>query len=318
MVRLFTDPRMCDHAPPPRHPECPERLLAIRSFLDRHGLAQACRAGTVRPATDEELLRVHTPELLREVAALEARGGGLIDSDTWDGPGSSLAARLAAGAVIEAVQGVVSGRDRLAFCAVRPPGHHATADTAMGFCLFNSVAVGAAAAVAAGLDRVLIVDWDVHHGNGTQDIFYENGQVGFLSIHRYPFYPGTGAAAETGQGAGLGQTRNVPIRYGTSRQGFRVAFRSALETMADRLRPQLVLLSAGFDAHAADPIGSLDLEVEDFVGMTGEVLEVARAHAGGRLVSVLEGGYNLQVLSECVAAHLEAMGVHPVHDMGPH
>jgi acetoin utilization deacetylase AcuC-like enzyme len=318
MVRLYIDKRMLDHVPPMRHPESPERLSAIMRHLDRLGLAQACRHGKARLATDEELLQVHQASLLHEVAHYEEQGGGLIDSDTWDGAGSNLAARLAAGAVADAVAGVLGNRDKLAFCAVRPPGHHATSGTAMGFCLFNSVAVGAAKALSLGVERVLIVDWDVHHGNGTQDIFYQDPRVGFLSIHRYPFYPGTGAAGETGTGPGLGTTLNLPISYGTTRADFRAAFRAGLEAMADRMKPELVLLSAGFDAHAADPIGGLSLESEDFVDMTHEVLAIAKTHAHGRLVGVLEGGYNIQVLAECVAAHLEALGVHPVHEMGPH
>jgi acetoin utilization deacetylase AcuC-like enzyme len=182
----------------------------------------------------------------------------------------------------------------------------------MGFCLYSNVAVAAAhARDVLGLDRVLVVDYDVHHGNGTQETFYDDETVGFLSVHRYPFYPGTGAADETGTGAGLGFTRNLPLPYGTSRQEFRAAFRSALEGLADAVRPELVILSAGFDAHAADPVGSLGLEVEDYETLTNDVLDVARTHAGGRLVSVLEGGYNLDVLPLCVSAHLKALGVGP-------
>jgi acetoin utilization deacetylase AcuC-like enzyme len=206
----------------------------------------------------------------------------------------------------------------MAFCAIRPPGHHATAGSAMGFCLFNAVAVAASHARAMGVDRVLIVDFDVHHGNGTQDIFYDDGQVGFLSIHRAPFYPGTGAAGETGTGAGLGATRNVPIAYGTPPVHYHAAFRSALEDMADTIRPQLVLVSAGFDAHHDDPVGGLGLEVDDFRTLTRGVLEVASTHAEGRLVSLLEGGYDLSALAHSVAAHLEALGVEPAHDLGPH
>jgi acetoin utilization deacetylase AcuC-like enzyme len=316
MVLLFTDRRMLAHEPPPRHPEQPMRLAAILRQLDRTGLAGACGAGTVREATDPELLRVHTEGYLREVAEFEAFGGGLIESDTWDGPGSNLAARLAAGAAVEAVRAVVGGRRKAAFCAVRPPGHHARPAGAMGFCLFATVAAAAAEALdGLGLGRVLVVDWDIHHGNGTQEIFDADPRVGFLSIHRYPFYPGTGAADETGTGAGLGTKRNVPIRYGTSRADYLSAFRASLGEMADLIRPELVLISAGFDAHAQDPIGDLGLEIEDFVTMTHEVLDVARTHAAGRVVSVLEGGYNVPILAGCVAAHLEALGVE--FNLGP-
>ena len=179
----------------------------------------------------------------------------------------------------------------------------------MGFCLFGSVAVAAADAVERlELDRVLIVDWDVHHGNGTQEIFYEDPRVAFFSIHRHPFYPGSGASNETGTGKGLGLTKNLPIAFGTSRHEYLAAFRSTLESFADKVRPELVILSAGFDAHAEDPVGNLGLEVEDFEAMTRDVLGVAEGHAEGRVVSVMEGGYNVPILAGCVAAHLQAMG----------
>jgi acetoin utilization deacetylase AcuC-like enzyme len=317
MVWLFTDRRMLEHVTPAGHPEKPERLAAILRQLDRTGLATACGKGTVVEATDAELLRVHKPELLQLVKAVEEKGGGLVEPDTWDGPGSNLAARLAAGAVVGAVRAVVGGPAKAAFCAIRPPGHHARPRDPMGFCLFGNIAVAAAEAVQGlGLNRVLIIDWDVHHGNGTQDMFYEDGRVGFLSIHRYPFYPGTGAADETGTGPGLGTTRNVPIRYGTSRPDYLAAFRKALHEMADRIKPELVLISAGFDAHAEDPIGDLGLEIEDFVTMTAMVRDVANTHAQGRIVSALEGGYNPPILAGCVAAHLEALGAKPLP--GPH
>jgi acetoin utilization deacetylase AcuC-like enzyme len=174
----------------------------------------------------------------------------------------------------------------------------------MGFCLFNSVAVAARAALAEQLDRVLIVDWDVHHGNGTQEMFWEDGRVGFFSIHRWPFYPGTGDADETGSGRGLGWIANEPVEFGTPRRRYYDRFERALMTLAAKVQPQLVLLSAGFDAHRADPIGSLGLEVEDFSRLTQTVLGVAREYAGGRVVSLLEGGYNPARLAECVEAHL--------------
>ena len=178
----------------------------------------------------------------------------------------------------------------------------------MGFCLFNNVAVAARVAIDEhGLDRVLIVDWDVHHGNGTQDTFYADGSVGYFSIHRWPFYPGSGAADETGIGAGLGATRNLPIEFGTPRHVYRERFRRELEDFAAGIQPQLVLVSAGFDSHREDPIGSLGLEVEDFADLTKCVLDVANVHAGGRVVSLLEGGYHPVRLAECVAEHLEGL-----------
>jgi acetoin utilization deacetylase AcuC-like enzyme len=311
MVHLFTDPRMLEHVPPRPHPERPERLQAILRHLERTGLSQACPSGTVRPATDAEILRVHSAPYLKLVAEFEAQGGGAIEPDTWLLPGSTLAARLAAGAAVEAVRLVVAKSGSRALCLVRPPGHHARPDEPMGFCLFANVAVAAAEARdQLGLDRILIVDFDVHHGNGTQEIFYGDERVAFLSIHRYPFYPGSGGRDETGTGAGLGYTKNVPLPFGVSRPEYRTAFRSALESIADRVRPQLVLISAGFDAHAEDPVGSLGLEVDDFDLLTRDIVAVADTHAEGRIVSVLEGGYNVPILAGCVQAHLEALGAH--------
>jgi acetoin utilization deacetylase AcuC-like enzyme len=205
-----------------------------------------------------------------------------------------------------------SSKDRTALCLVRPPGHHATPTVSMGFCLFNNIALAAHhARTAHNLTRLLIVDWDVHHGNGTQDIFYEDPQVMFFSIHRYGqgFYPGTGAESETGRGRGLGYTRNAPIRYGTSRKDYHARFTSALEKAAEKIKPELVLVSAGFDAHRLDPIGSLGLEADDFAVLTRQVLAVARTHAAGRLVSCLEGGYHLDALAESVQRHLEELFV---------
>ena len=308
MVTLYCDGRMLEHHPPKRHPESPERLAAILRHLDRTGLSMALPGGRVRGATREELLRVHSPAYINRVAAFEADGGGPIEADTWVFPGSNQSALLAAGTCVEAVGRVVSGDDDVAVCLVRPPGHHARPHDAMGFCLYDSVAVAAADAVhRLGLGRVLIVDFDVHHGNGTQEIFYEDAAVAFLSIHRFPFYPGTGAADETGSGAGLGFTRNLPITYGTSRKVYLSAFRTAVEDFADKVRPELILLSSGFDAHAEDPVGDLGLEVEDFVEITRTMTDVARVHSGGRIVSVLEGGYNVPILAACVAAHVETL-----------
>jgi acetoin utilization deacetylase AcuC-like enzyme len=296
-----------------KHPERPERLTAIRRQLERSGLDARCQRPTWQPVTDAQLGRAHDLDYVRRVQAFAERGGGRIEADTVVAPRSPDVARLAAGAACDAVARVLKGEDHSALCLARPPGHHALHASAMGFCLFNNVAVAARAAIAEHqLDRVLIVDWDVHHGNGTQDAFWEDPQVGFFSIHRWPFYPGSGAADETGAGKGLGTTLNVPVEFGTPRQEYFAAFRRGLEVLATRLRPQLVLISAGFDAHRDDPIGSLELETEDFAELTKIVQAVANEHAGGRVVSLLEGGYNTSALAGSVEAHLrELLDAHP-------
>jgi acetoin utilization deacetylase AcuC-like enzyme len=312
VVGLFTDRRMLEHRPPVRHPERPERLQAVLRELERSGYRDTCPAGEVRAGSDLELTRVHSDRYLREVAALDTKDGGMLDPDTWLLPGSCLAARLAAGAAIEATSFVMGQAGRRALCVVRPPGHHARPSNGMGFCIFGNVAVAAKDALARfDLNRILIVDFDVHHGNGTQEVFYRDSRVGFLSIHRYPFYPGSGAKDETGEGDGLGLTRNIPLPFGTPPAAYHAAFRAGLATLADRIRPELVLVSAGFDAHAEDPVGDLGLDIEDFELLTKEVVSVAETHAGGRVVSLLEGGYNVSILAGCVVAHLHALGAAP-------
>ncbi|WP_337174605.1 histone deacetylase [Paludisphaera sp.] len=309
-VALHHDPRMIEHRPPARHPEKPERLEAIIRHLRRVGLLDACPAGLVREATDDELRRVHSAAYLASVVAVDGRGGGPLEADTWMSPGSLTAARLAAGAAIEAVAGVLADdRPDRAMALVRPPGHHAVPGGAMGFCVYSNVAVAAREALARhAVNRILIVDFDVHHGNGTQDVFYESAEVAFLSVHRHPFYPGTGREDETGSGPGLGLTRNIPLPFGTPPADFRAAYRAGLQDLADRHRPELIIISAGFDAMAEDPVGGLGLDFEDFDRLTRDVVEVADVHARGRIVSVLEGGYNPSLLAGCVETHLKALG----------
>jgi acetoin utilization deacetylase AcuC-like enzyme len=306
MTLLYTDPLFLEHDTG-SHPERPARLRSIDARLRQSGLIERCTAGTYAPLNEDAVRQVHEPGVVERVREAARSGSGWLDADTFVSPASFEVALAAAGACVSAVDAVLRGTDRTALCLVRPPGHHATPERSMGFCLFNNVALAARhARLAHGLTRVLVVDWDVHHGNGTQDVFYDDPTVMFLSIHRYGqgFYPGTGAADETGTGRGLGHTRNEPVRYGARRPDYLGQFRNALEECADRMRPELVLLSAGFDAHRDDPIGSLGLETEDFAVLTREVLEVAKAHAGGRLVSCLEGGYDLDALAESVEAHL--------------
>lgn len=309
MTLLYSDPLFLRHETG-RHVEAPARLRAITTRLETSGLERLCTPGMYEPLTPERLLRVHDPNMIRRARQLAERGGGSLDADTVLSPESFQVALAAAGACVSAVDAVLTGSDRTALCLVRPPGHHADRAHSMGFCLFNNIALAAAHALSShGLTRLLIVDWDVHHGNGTQDIFYEGAEVFFVSIHRYGmgFYPGTGAADETGTGHGLGFTLNVPVPFGTARRDYHALFGHALEKAADKIRPELVLISAGFDAHARDPIGSLGLETEDFAALTRSVFDVAKTHAQGRLVSCLEGGYNLAALAESVESHLKAL-----------
>lgn len=309
MTILFTDPIFLRHETG-RHIEIPARLRSITKRLETSGLAGRCTAGTYQPLTPASVARVHDPAVVERARAVAEAGGGMLDADTVVSHDSFQVALAAAGACVAGVDAVLTNKDTKALCLVRPPGHHATPTTSMGFCLFNNVALAADhARQAHGLSRILIIDWDVHHGNGTQDIFFADGGVFFFSIHRYGmgFYPGTGAANETGTGAGLGRTLNAPVRFGTSRKDYQALFAHALDKAAATIKPELVLLSAGFDAHVRDPIGSLGLESEDFADMTRLVLDVARVHAGGRLVSCLEGGYHLDALAESVEAHLKEL-----------
>jgi acetoin utilization deacetylase AcuC-like enzyme len=306
MTLLYTDPRFLLHETG-SHPECAERLHHITRELETTGLVGKCTQPTWEPAGDEAILRVHHSTLTAQLQRLATQGGGRVDPDTVVSPQSFEIAKLAAGAVCDATQQILAGTAKRALCLVRPPGHHALADRAMGFCLLNDIAVAAQAALDSGVDRLLVVDWDVHHGNGTQACFYDEPRVGFFSAHRWPFYPGTGSVEETGTGDGLGTTRNLPVEFGTSRETYRQEFARELEDFAARIKPELVLVSAGFDSHRLDPIGSLGLEVEDFSWLTTTVTDIANTYAKGRVVSTLEGGYNPPVLAECVAAHLEAL-----------
>jgi acetoin utilization deacetylase AcuC-like enzyme len=307
MTLLYASPLFLEHDTG-AHPERALRLAAISRHLEAEGLASKCRQPEWNPASREQIGRLHLDTWYDQVRDYAAAGGGRIEADTVVSERSFDAATLAAGAVCDAVGRVLQGEDPTALCLVRPPGHHAVPKGAMGFCLFNNIAIGAKEAIAAhSLDRVLIVDWDVHHGNGTQDMFWTDEQVGFFSIHRWPFYPGTGEEGETGSGKGLGYTRNLPIEYGTSREDYLAHFETELSDFAARVKPQLVLLSAGFDAHRQDPIGSLQLETEDFAELTQIVRQIAAMHSDGKLVSVLEGGYHPDRLAESVGLHLQGL-----------
>jgi acetoin utilization deacetylase AcuC-like enzyme len=307
MTLLYCPPCFLDHETG-NHPECADRIRHIPERLKQTGLASRCYQPEFEPVSRKRLARVHSSAYIDEIWAYAKSGGGDIESDTIVSPASYDVALMAAGSVCDAVERLMRGEDTQGLCLVRPPGHHAMTNRAMGFCLFNNIAVAARLAIdALGLERVLIVDWDVHHCNGTQDTFWEDPQVGVLSIHRWPFYPGTGDADETGGGRGLGFTLNLPIEYGTSRNDYLAAFSNNLEKFAAQIKPQLVLLSAGFDTHRLDPVGDLGLETEDFIPLTNLVLDVADAYAGGKFVSVLEGGYDPKILADCVEVHLAAM-----------
>jgi acetoin utilization deacetylase AcuC-like enzyme len=315
MTLLYSDSLFLKHDTG-RHPETLERLRAIAGRLEKTGLAKMCTPGSFEPLSEEAVSRVHPRPQIHRIRQIAEAGGGFLDGDTILSADSYRVALAAAGACVAAVDAVLSskspGGDLNALCLVRPPGHHATPRPirSAGFCLFNNVALAARRAIDHHrLERVLIVDFDVHHGNGTQDIFWDDPNVVFFSIHRHGmgFYPGTGSDDETGTGRGLGHIFNAPIRYGTPRQEYLACYTRILEKAADRIKPELVLVSAGFDAHARDPVGSLGLEVEDFVALTRLLLDVARTHARGRLVSCLEGGYHLEMLAESVHAHLEEL-----------
>ncbi|MFT5527975.1 MAG: acetoin utilization deacetylase AcuC-like enzyme [Pirellulaceae bacterium] len=307
MTLLYQDPLFLEHETG-SHPECPERLRRVSKGLKDSKLVEECVTPEWKPIGAKQLALIHDASYVTTVKEFAASGGGRIESDTVVSEKSYDVACLATGAICDATEKVLSGKDSNAFCAVRPPGHHAVRRGPMGFCLFNSIAVAAAVAIDQHkLDRVMIIDWDVHHGNGTQDAFWENEQVGFMSIHRYPFYPGSGAERETGKGKGLGYTLNVPVKAGTSRDQYHKAFVKGTSELAEKVKPQLILLSAGFDSHRADPIGSLGLEVEDFVTLSKHVIALANSHCKGKLVSILEGGYNVDVLPECVEVHLKEL-----------
>lgn len=302
-VLIETHPSWAAHDAGPGHPERPARLDAVWRGIEAAGLAEAVLRAEPRAATRADLERVHTPAHLDALVALSAAGGGRIDSDTRLGPDSWGAAVLAAGAGLDAVERLGRGEGDAAFLALRPPGHHATPAHAMGFCLINHLAVTAAALADRG-ERVLIVDWDAHHGNGTQEAFWSDDRVTYASMHQYPWYPGTGRAQETGANAGLGATINVPFPAGTTGDAYLAAFDELVAPAALSARATWVLISAGFDAHRADPLARLGLSAGDFADLTARVVDLALGLTGrrGRVVAFLEGGYDLDALAASAGA----------------
>lgn len=298
-----THPRYIEHLMPFRqHPERPERLQAIWDTLDEAGLATRMKTLQPLPAEREWLLAVHSENHvgILEMIARQERPA-MIDADTYALPVSYEIARLAAGGVMQTIDAVLTGTARNGLAAVRPPGHHATPDRPMGFCLLNNIAIGASfARKKHGLNRVMIVDFDVHHGNGTQDIFYEDDSVLFISTHQYPFYPGTGHLKETGRAGGRGFTLNIPLEGGHGDKSYAAIFEQVIWPAAKRYRPELILVSAGFDAHHVDPLAMMQLSLAGYAHISRELIRMANELCSGKIVFVLEGGYDLQALGHGV------------------
>jgi acetoin utilization deacetylase AcuC-like enzyme len=305
---LYMHSSSLEHDPGPGHPESPARIRTIMSVLEREerkGALTGVRKPEPPRATREQLERVHTARYVEEIlSSIPESGHRRLDPDTAVSPGSGEAALRAAGGACAAVDAVLAGEARNALCALRPPGHHAERERAMGFCLFNGIAAGARQAQSVhGLSRVAIFDFDVHHGNGTQDIFERDPGVQYLSTHQWPLYPGTGAREETG----VGNIVNRPLPPGTGSKAWRKVVEQDILPAIDGFEPALIMISAGFDAHRDDPLAMFELVEDDFHWITRELVRLADMHCQGRVVSVLEGGYNLNALASSLLAHLEAL-----------
>jgi acetoin utilization deacetylase AcuC-like enzyme len=306
---LAADPIVQKHAPGFGHPEAPARYRAVLNGLNSTGLLAALSRIHVRSATDDELTLVHSPQYIALVEReISEKRRQLSTGDTDLSRYSLESAKAAAGCVLSAIDAVFSSSVTNAFCAVRPPGHHASTQKGMGFCIFNNVAMGARYAQRKyGAERVLIADWDVHHGNGTQDIFYEDGSVLLFSTHQWPWYPGTGDASEHGDGQGKGKTINCPFPAGAGRAQVLAAFQDQLFPAAKEFRPDIILVSAGFDSRLNDPLGLFLLNDNDFRALTQVMMDIAEQYCQGRLISVLEGGYNLEGLALATEAHVRTL-----------
>ncbi len=296
----------------PRHPEHAGRLAGTWNLLEADGILERLLRVESRPAPLDAITAVHTARYVEQLEQMAARGGGKVDPDTYVVEATWQASLLAAGGLLAVTDAVLTGQAQNGFALVRPPGHHARPHTGMGFCLFGNVAVAARYAQKTyGLERVLIVDFDVHHGNGSQEMFWDDPSVLVFNTHQYPFYPGSGALDETGAGPGAGFTVNLPFPPGVGDAGYLAAFRQVLAPVARRFRPALILLSAGFDAHWMDPLANERLSISGFGGLVGELMALAAELCGGRLVATLEGGYNLEVLPHCVLTTLRTLSADP-------
>ncbi len=303
-LAFIYSPAFLEHDAPGYHPENSGRLRAVVNGLNRSGLWDRADVLEPRAALKDEILSVHTPGYYERVAGTAGAGSGMLDADTFYNRHTFDAAMKAAGAVLDAVDLVAESKTRNAFALVRPPGHHACPGRAMGFCLFNNIAIGAKYALKKGYGRVMIADWDVHHGNGTQDIFYSDGRVGFFSVHQHPFFPGTGTSDQSGEGEGEGFTVNVPLSPGSGDDAFIRAIEEKFAPLAEKLKPELLFISAGFDAHKADPIAHLEFSTEVFARAAELTVDIT---GGIPLIAVLEGGYDLDALSESVVAVSEVL-----------
>jgi acetoin utilization deacetylase AcuC-like enzyme len=305
-VGFVYDPRYLGHEMGQGHPESPARLQAICAQLQSSGTWSSLEQLTPRLAERQWIERIHDSSYVDSLERRSPKDGyASLDPDTSMSPGTLDAAYLATGGALAAVDAIMNEEIDHAFCAVRPPGHHAEADRAMGFCFFNTVAIATRYIQQQyGLQRVLIVDWDVHHGNGTQHAFYDDDSVMFFSTHQFPYYPGTGRATEAGEGQGKGLTINVPFVGGQGDDEYREVFQNVLVPAANTFKPEFVVISAGFDAHRDDPLASMDLTAQGYAELTGIVASIAKNFSGGRVLSCLEGGYHLHALAESVDHHL--------------
>ncbi len=304
---IVVDSRYLDHEMGAYHPESPERLRYIYQMIEAEGFSKSCEQIPSREATREEIGMVHDSSYIERVASTEGKSVQL-DPDTSTSPKSYLAAKLAVGGALNCVEEVLTGKVNNAFALVRPPGHHAEGNRAMGFCLFNNIAVGARWALQeASRQRVLIVDWDLHHGNGTQNTFYADPQVLYFSTHQFPYYPGSGDVDEIGTGKGEGFTVNVPLPVGQGDEEYRTIFEQLLKPIALEFKPEIVLVSAGFDIYYGDPLGGMRVTPEGFSVLTRALMEIANECCGGKVVITLEGGYDLEGLRDSVKMVLKAL-----------